>query len=852
MSLKPDHEYGSDEEHFRRLYEEAPLPYQSLSSEAIILRVNQAWEETFGYQREEVLGKPVYEFHVPGQMGKFEKARKKFFSNNEIDGVEFDFICKNGEIKTMLVNGRVARDDSGNFQRTHCILIDITARRSSEHLLKESELRLRQIVENIQDVFWMTDPKTQKIIYINSAFEDIWEVDADKLYANPRIFLDYVHPDDKARVTKSIDNLQNGIYHDMDYRIITPKGTHRLLHDRAFPVHNEKGEVYRVAGIIQDISKVSDISDKLSRTEIMFKTIFNDSAAGMVIGTSDARISSVNNTFAEMLGYLPEELEGKAIKDISHPDEWDLNKRMIKEVKQGKRDHYQVEKRYIRKDGSTVWGLLSSNWVSTDLNDSGFYIALIQNIDEKKQAENILKTELLEREAILNAAPIGIGLVKDRVFEWVSERFLNMLGYSEAEMLKKNSQFIYPSEEEYLRVGREKYAQIENSGFGQIETTFVRKDGVEVNVLLSSTSLDQDNPQSGHIFTALDITERKNIENELVRKHIELNTLLNSFPSPICIKDSDLNYQLVNKAFLDFTGLSEDQVIGKSEIELFPCDSGISSLDLDWEVLRNREKFIDSNQCLSNAKGEVRYFNTTKTPIIGNDDSVTGMVCISTDITDIKTASEQRLIEEQVLRNALIREVHHRIKNHLQGIVMLISNASQQEDLEKVLKNAINQIRTIATVYGLQAQEQGEKIHLSKLVSSCIGLYDHTILFNLENNLLNGCDDQLAIEESVPIALIVNELIVNAEKHSSGVGDPEVQVFLGCNGCSAKLTVSNPSSGLPQHFDFSEGTGLGTGLSLLRTLMPKKGASLTYFDKKGVVTAELCLEPPVIVPTIIN
>ncbi|NNJ92030.1 MAG: PAS domain S-box protein, partial [Gammaproteobacteria bacterium] len=779
----------------------------------------------------------------------FEQASKFFFSGNDIDGIEFDFICKNGAIKTMLVNGRVARDESGNFERTHCILTDVTARRTAEHLLQESELRLREIVENIQDLFWMTDTETQKIIYINPAFQSVWELDAEKLYENPRLFLDYVHPEDRERVTNSIDNLKKGIYHDMEYRIITPKGKQHLVHDRAFPVHNEKGEVYRVAGIIQDISQLSDITDKLCRTEIQFKTIFNNSAAGMLISTADARISSVNNTFAQMLGYLPAELEGMSIEDISHPDEWNLIQRMFKEVREGKREDFQVEKRYIRKDGSSIWCLLSSNWVSNDEPGSGFYIALILNIDDKKQAEDLLKKELLERNAILNAAPIGIGLVKDRVFEWVSERFLKMLGYTEAEVLQKNSRFIYPSEEEYLRVGREKYAQIDKTGFGEIETRIVRKDGTEINVLLSSSPLDQDYVQAGHIFTALDITHRKKVENELVQKHIELTTLLNSFPSPICIKDRDLNYQIVNKAFLDFTGLSEDQVIGKAEIDLFPCQSETSSFETDWEVLRNREKFIDSNQCLSNAEGDIRYFNTTKTPIVCDDNSVSGLVCISTDITDIKTASEQRLIEEQVLRKALIREVHHRIKNHLQGIVMLISNVSLEDDPQKILNNVINQIRTIAAVYGLQAQEQGEKIYFSKLVSSCISLYDKKISFNTENALINECDDELASEESVPVALIVNELIVNAEKHSSGVEEGQILVSLGCNGCSARLSVSNPCSELPQHFDFSKGTGLGTGLSLLRTLIPKEGASLTYFEKEGVVTVELCLEPPVMVST---
>lgn len=637
MSIKSTHENSSSEEQiFRRLYEEAPLPYQSLNAEAKLLFVNEAWEKALGYKREEVIGKSVCEFHLPGQMDKFEQGHQRFLSEGLINGIEVDFICKNGDVKTMLVNGRIAKDENDNFERTHCILTDITELHIADHLLKESELRLRQITENIQDVFWMTDSKTNKTIYINPAFESIWGASREKLYENPRLFVDYVHPDDKDRVNKCIDNLSKGIYFDIEYRIITPEGGMRLIHDRSFPVRNDEGDVYRVAGIAQDITEFHAVSEKLNKSEILFSTVFNNSSAGMVIATADGHILSVNNTFSEMLGFKPDELAGMRIEDISHPDDWHINQKVISEVKQGKRNKYQFEKRYLRKDGSYIWGLLSSSWISDEPSGSGFFIALVQNIEEKKRAEFLLKKELLERDAILNAAPIGIGLVKNRFFDWVSQSFLDMLGYSESDLIHKNARMIYPTLEEYERVGREKYAQIEKTGTGEIETCMVRKDGSTIDVLLSFSVLDMDNAGSGHIFTVLDITQRKKIQNELVQKHIEFTTLLNSFPSPICIKDSDLRYQLVNKAFLEFTGLSEEQVIGQSEIDIFRCESGVDTLDLDFEILSKREQFIDSSQCLSNALGELRYFNTTKTPIVNEENNVTGMVCISTDITEVK------------------------------------------------------------------------------------------------------------------------------------------------------------------------------------------------------------------------
>ncbi len=138
-------------------------------------------------------------------------------------------------------------------------------------------------------------------------------------------------------------------------------------------------------------------------------------------------------------------------------------------------------------------------------------------IADRQRAE----AELLEREArltsVFRAAPVGIGLVVDRVIMDANERLCDMLGYEKGDLLGRSARVLYDSDEDFDYVGREKYAQISELGTGTVETRWKRKDGRLIDVILSSTPLDVTNWSAGVTFTALDITERKQAEEERLK-----------------------------------------------------------------------------------------------------------------------------------------------------------------------------------------------------------------------------------------------------------------------------------------------------------------------------------------------
>jgi PAS domain S-box-containing protein len=125
--------------------------------------------------------------------------------------------------------------------------------------------------------------------------------------------------------------------------------------------------------------------------------------------------------------------------------------------------------------------------------------------------------------AVFRAAPTGIGVVRNRVLTRVNERVCEMTGYSQEELLGQSARMLYPTQEDFDFVGREKYRQIREKGTGELETRWQRKDGSVIDVLMASTPLDRNDLSVGVTFTVLDITERKRIQAELVQANLDLS-----------------------------------------------------------------------------------------------------------------------------------------------------------------------------------------------------------------------------------------------------------------------------------------------------------------------------------------
>lgn len=160
-------------------------------------------------------------------------------------------------------------------------------------------------------------------------------------------------------------------------------------------------------------------------------------------------------------------------------------------------------------------------WVENNIYklQSGQVVAIFDDITDRKRAEEAIRESEATLSSIFRAAPTGICMTQNRIIKKVNEQLCKMTGYSRDELLEQSGRILYPSKEEFQRVGEEKYTMIQESGTGTVETRWKRKDGSVIDVLLSSTPLDPSDFSKGVTCTALDITERKRLEKQLLQAH---------------------------------------------------------------------------------------------------------------------------------------------------------------------------------------------------------------------------------------------------------------------------------------------------------------------------------------------
>jgi diguanylate cyclase (GGDEF)-like protein/PAS domain S-box-containing protein len=207
-----------------------------------------------------------------------------------------------------------------DFLKNHSSLLEQEVQVRTESL-HASELRFRQMAENIREVFWLTDPAKSQILYVSPAYAEIWGRSCESLYASPREWIDAIHPGDRERVLQATRTRQAiGAYVE-EYRVVRPDGTIRWVRDRAFPVFRNGSEVYRIAGLAEDITESRRVAEELHESERRFSDVLQNVELISLMLDTEGLITYCNEYLLRLTGWRREDVIGRNWFELFIPPE---------------------------------------------------------------------------------------------------------------------------------------------------------------------------------------------------------------------------------------------------------------------------------------------------------------------------------------------------------------------------------------------------------------------------------------------------------------------------------------------------------------------------------------------------
>jgi PAS domain S-box-containing protein len=235
------------EAHQRALLQAIPDLIFLLNRDGVFVDYNQKSTDRLYVPPQHFLGRHFAAVLPPDVSEKMQPAFDRLIATGAMQRYEYPLTV--GERTDYFESRIVPYDD----QHILAVVREVTEQRNAELQLRESEARFRQIAEHVDEVFFVQDAQTQQMLYVNPAYNKIWQQPAAELYADPLAFMQSIHPDDLPGVQRDVN---------VEYRIVRPDGQTRWLWTQTFPIKNDQGEPYRVAWVTKDITQRKEIEDQ--------------------------------------------------------------------------------------------------------------------------------------------------------------------------------------------------------------------------------------------------------------------------------------------------------------------------------------------------------------------------------------------------------------------------------------------------------------------------------------------------------------------------------------------------------------------------------------------------------------
>ncbi|MGC1373889.1 MAG: PAS domain S-box protein [Candidatus Sulfotelmatobacter sp.] len=498
--------------------------------EGRLLSVNQASARRLGYDPQEILHIPMRELIAPEYRDQFDAYLRQIEREGEARGL-LAVITRSGERRIWEYSNTLRQEGTAK-PVVSGIARDVTEQKRAEQVARETSELNRQIIASVSEGIAVYDRNLRCVVW-NPFMEQITGISAAMAVDTP---FDQLVPPGVGGHDPETELKRALLGHTItvpDEELPTEAGT-RWVSSRKAPQRNAQGEITGVIVILRDITERKQVEAKLRLSESRYRTLHEGSPVGICwTDTKTGRYLGVNPKYCEIAGRTEEDLLERDFQSITHPDDLAISLEKLRQLTVGEARHYEIEKRYVRPDGSVRWIEVKVVAMWPEGGDPICHMGIVQDITERKQAEEALRASeererarATELQTILDTLPIPVLIARDPQCLRIdanragtcylgvplgSNVSLSAPAGKKAPFHFERDGVVIPPEELPLQRTLETKAPVQD-----VPIKLVLEDGTEKYELGNAAPLlDEDGRVRGAVAAAVDITERVQAEQAL-------------------------------------------------------------------------------------------------------------------------------------------------------------------------------------------------------------------------------------------------------------------------------------------------------------------------------------------------
>lgn len=843
------------EEQFRSLYENSTIGLYRTTPDGTILMANKVLVKMLGFPSFEKLARRNLEKDGFEQSYERKEFLEKIEKYGEINDFESVWSRQDGSKFFVRESAQAIRDSHGSTLYYDGVVEDITERKHAAEALSNERSLLRTIIDLIPSAIYAVDIEGRKILANakeielsgkNSEDEIIGKTDFD-LYSESEAQRYY--EEDQIIIQSGKPAL------DMEDTLIRKDGQIHWMLGSKVPLRDVHGQIIGIVGVNHDITERKLTEEVLQQERDFSRTIIQTSPTFFVAIGNDGKTIMMNDSMLNTLGYTLSEVVG--IDYLTNFIPLEDHEKILKIFEELVTTNKPIlnENPILTKDGRKIIVEWHGKNILKPNGELNYFFAIGIDITERKLAEKEIIMLAHSLKSINEC--VSITDMNDKIL-FVNKSFLDTYGYSEEEIIGKDMR-VFRSRKNPPALIEEILPSTLSGGWNG-ELLNQRKDGSEFPIYLSTSIIyDKDSNPSGLIGVASDITEHKQMIDELLK----LSSAVEQSPASIVITDIQGNIEYVNPKVTETTGYQLSELLGRNPRIFATGEKSADDYKILWDKISSGEEWRGE---FHNKKknGELYWESASISAIKNNMGEIIHYLAVKEDITEQKKINEELIRSKEKaeemnrLKSNFLANMSHELRTPLVGILGYAEIIRQEKVSPEVrfmaetiyrsgnrLSETLNLILDLSRFESEKKEIKFQKVELVEKTKEVITLFNEAAhkkglllisSFSSESIFINF--DERAYHS------ILNNLINNAIKFTSE-GSITTSVSLGDH--SVEISVTDTGIGIAENdyqsiFDefrqVSEGytrnfEGSGLGLSITKKLVEKYGGTITVESEVG-------------------